>query len=55
MISATKIEPGGDNDDDWFVFTFGRPDPAIARFVVPEVGSGKGWTLLDRFWRFLRS
>jgi len=55
MISATKIEPGGDNDDDWFVFTFGRPDPAISRFVVPEVGSGEGWNLLERFWRFLRS
>ncbi|TAN07481.1 MAG: hypothetical protein EPN36_02280 [Rhodanobacteraceae bacterium] len=42
MISATKIEPGGDHDDDWFVFTFGRPDPAISRFVVPRLGGGEG-------------
>jgi hypothetical protein len=55
MISATKIEPGGDSDDDWFVFTFGRPDPAISRFVVPDASSGEGSSLLERFWRFLRS
>lgn len=55
MISATKIEPGGDNDDDWFVFTFGKPDPAISRFVVPEASRSEGSSLLERFWKFLRS
>ncbi len=55
MISRTEIEPGGDNDDDWFVFTFGSPDPAISQFVVPEIGRGEGWNILARFWRFLHS
>lgn len=55
MISAAKIEPGGDNDDDWFVFTFGRPDPAISQFVVPEASSDEGSNPLEKFWRFLRS
>lgn len=55
MISATKIEPGGDNDDDWFVFKFGRPDPAIARFVVPEGSGNEHRTIAQRFWKFLRS
>lgn len=31
-ITATKIDPGGDADDDWFEFEFGRPDAAIGPF-----------------------
>lgn len=55
MIARTNVEPGGDNDDDWLVFTFGTPDPAISQFVVPEVDSGEDWNILERSWRFLRS
>jgi hypothetical protein len=33
VIRDCKIESGGEEDDDWITFEFGRPDPALAPFV----------------------
>ncbi len=39
MISAVHVEVSAneDDDDDWLVFEFGAPDPAISKFRrLPE-------------------
>jgi hypothetical protein len=32
MITAVHVDTPGDEDDDWLVFEFGEPDPAISKF-----------------------
>lgn len=32
LITAAKVSPGADADDDWLEFSFGEPDPAAAPF-----------------------
>lgn len=34
MIKTIRVEPGGDEDDDWLEFEFGAPDPAVSPFLV---------------------
>jgi hypothetical protein len=34
-ISAVKLDPSSDQDDDWIEFRMTGPDPALAPFQVP--------------------
>jgi hypothetical protein len=36
LIESTTVEKNSDKDDDWLVFRFGEPDPAIFRFRAPK-------------------
>jgi hypothetical protein len=36
LIESSRVERKPDEDEDEIVFTFGGPDPAVARFTVPE-------------------
>jgi len=36
LIESTAVEKNSDKDDDWLVFRFGEPDPAIFRFRAPR-------------------
>jgi hypothetical protein len=35
-IESMRVEKNRDKDDDWIVFRFGEPDPAIFRFRAPK-------------------
>lgn len=36
MISKIDLDGAEDKDDDWLTFNFGPPDPAAARFFLPD-------------------
>jgi hypothetical protein len=36
LIESTAVETNSDKDDDWLIFRFGEPNPAISRFRVPR-------------------
>lgn len=36
LITNIRLEKSNDEDDDWIVFEFGEPDPAISSFVIPK-------------------
>lgn len=37
LFEAAKIEKGeNEKDDDWLIFRFGKRDPAITPYTVPE-------------------
>lgn len=36
MFQRVRIEKCEDRDDDWIVFEFGEPDPAVAPFRIPR-------------------
>lgn len=36
LITDVRLEKSTDKDDDWIVFEFGKPDPAIHPFVLPH-------------------
>jgi len=36
LIESTAVETNSDEDDDWLIFRFGEPNPAISRFRVPR-------------------
>jgi hypothetical protein len=36
LIESTAVEMNSDEDDDWLIFRFGEPNPAISRFRVPR-------------------
>lgn len=35
MIKNIRVEKCEDDDDDWIVFEFGEPDPALSQFITP--------------------
>ncbi len=37
LIISVQIESENEEDDDWMVFTFGDPDPAVSPFEMPNV------------------
>jgi hypothetical protein len=41
LISNVSIEAGGFADDDWIIFEFGEPDPAVLPFALPRTGLTK--------------
>jgi hypothetical protein len=36
MIEKIKVIPIADQDDDWLEITLSGPDPALAKFKVPD-------------------
>ena len=36
LINGIKLEKSIDEDDDWIIIQLGNPDPAIARFLLPN-------------------
>jgi len=40
MIKNIRVEKNPDQDDDWIVFEFDDPDPAIGRYRVPDKKTG---------------
>ncbi len=43
LITAVRIEKGeAEADDDWAVFEFGGPDPAVSPFRIPPVVNNSG-------------
>lgn len=41
LISNVSIETGRSADDDWIIFEFGEPDPAVLPFAIPRTGLTK--------------
>ena len=39
LLTGMRIQTSDnpDDDDEWIVFEFGAPDPAISPFVVPQI------------------
>jgi len=37
LFTAASVDVGGDADDDWLEFSFGKPDPAAAPFRMGTV------------------
>jgi hypothetical protein len=44
MIKKIGIEKSETQDDDWVIFEFGEPDPAISQFKLPQT------SVLKRLW-----
>ena len=38
-ITAARLEPPTDEDDDWIVLEFGEPDAAVSEFINPIRGN----------------
>lgn len=37
LFEEVEVEKGdNEKDDDWLIFRFGEPDPAISPFTVPK-------------------
>lgn len=36
LINDIRIEKSIDRDDDWIVFEFGNPDPAVCKYKIPK-------------------
>ena len=42
LFEAVRLEKDvTEQDDDWLVFTFGEPDPAVTRYIVPKAANQK--------------
>ena len=44
LIDNVMVEKSADRDDDWIVFEFGNPDPAICKYRIAK-GQGENFNV----------